>query len=126
MDDDFNTGGGVGVLFELRKTINGFIADNKLETTGKSDANLVAALTSAVTLLKELANLLGVFIKPLPKKSGGDDEFAGELMKLILELRTEARTTKNWPMSDKIRDRLKALKVVVEDRPDGVTWRRDG
>ena len=40
--------------------------------------------------------------------------------------RAEARATKNWPMSDKIRDRLKELKVVVEDRPDGVTWRRDG
>ena len=43
----------------------------------------------------------------------------------FFELRAEARTTKNWPMSDKIRDRLKALKVVVEDRPDGVTWRRE-
>ena len=47
-------------------------------------------------------------------------------MSLVLELRAEARSTKNWPMSDKIRDKLKALKVVVEDRPDGVTWRREG
>lgn len=125
MDDDFNTGGAVGVLFELRKTINGFIADQKLETAGKSDVNLVSALTSSVTLLKELSNLLGVFVKPLPKKSAGDDEFTGELMKLVLELRAEARTTKNWPMSDKIRDRLKAMKVTVEDRPDGVTWRKE-
>jgi cysteinyl-tRNA synthetase len=73
-----------------------------------------------------LASLLGVFIQPLPKAAGsGEDGFISELMDLVLELRAEARLTKNWPMSDKIRDRLKALKVVVEDRPDGVTWRRD-
>jgi cysteinyl-tRNA synthetase len=126
MDDDFNTGGATAVLFDLRSAINGFIQDQKLETTGKSNPGLVAALSSAMTLMKELANLLGVFANPLPKKSaGGDDQFTAELMSLVLELRAEARSTKNWPMSDKIRDKLKALKVVVEDRPDGVTWRRE-
>jgi cysteinyl-tRNA synthetase len=126
MDDDFNSGGGVGCLFELRTAINGFIHEHKLETTGKSNVEYVNALTSALSLLRELANLLGVFVKPLPKSAGsGEGDFSAELMSLILELRAEARVTKNWPMSDKIRDRLKALKVVVEDRPDGVTWRRD-
>jgi cysteinyl-tRNA synthetase len=126
MDDDFNTGGATAVLFDLRTAINGFIQEQKLETTGKANAALVSALMSAVTLLKELANLLGVFVRPLAKKgAGGDDQFSAELMGLVLELRAEARATKNWPMSDKIRDRLKALKVVVEDRPDGVAWRRE-
>jgi cysteinyl-tRNA synthetase len=110
----------------MRTAINGFIHEHKLETMGKSNAELVEALDSGATLLKELANLLGVFVRPLPKSAGsGDDEFVAGLMNLVLELRAEARSTKNWPMSDKIRDRLKALKVVVEDRPDGVSWRRD-
>jgi cysteinyl-tRNA synthetase len=126
MDDDFNTGGATAVLFDLRTAINGFIHEQKLESTGKANQALMATLTGAVTLLKELANLLGVFVRPLPRTTGsGDDEFSSELMSLVLELRAEARSTKNWPMSDKIRDRLKALKVVVEDRPDGVTWRRE-
>ncbi|HLQ46438.1 MAG TPA: cysteine--tRNA ligase, partial [Planctomycetaceae bacterium] len=38
MDDDFNTGGAVGVLFDLRKSLNGFIAEHKLEGEGRSDA----------------------------------------------------------------------------------------
>ncbi|MBI3866596.1 MAG: cysteine--tRNA ligase, partial [Planctomycetia bacterium] len=126
MDDDFNTGAAASVLFDLRTTINAFIQEQKLESTGKSQPALVAALTAGVTLLKELANLLGVFAKPLPRKAEeGDDEFVSGLMGLILELRAEARATKNWPMSDKLRDRLKSLKVVIEDRPDGATWRRE-
>ena len=126
MDDDFNTGGATSVLFDLRSAINGFIQDQKLESTGKSNVALVGTLTAAVTLLREVAGLLGVFVRPLPKKeAGGDDHLTAELMNLVLELRAEARTTKNWGMSDKIRDRLKALKVVVEDRPEGVTWRRE-
>ncbi|MGQ0637550.1 MAG: cysteine--tRNA ligase [Planctomycetaceae bacterium] len=128
MDDDFNTGDAVGYLFELRKAINGFIQDDKLESTGKTDRSLIEALTAAVTLLKELANLLGLFVRPLAKGTGAlgkDDAFAAELMNLVLELRAAARASKNWPMSDRIRDRLKELKVVVEDRPDGVTWRRE-
>lgn len=126
MDDDFNTGGAVGCLFELRTAINGFIHENKLETTGKSNTGFVEALTAAASLLRELANLLGVFVQPLPKAPGsGDDEFLSGLMNLVLELRAEARLTRNWPMSDKIRDRLKALQIVVEDRPDGAAWRRE-
>jgi cysteinyl-tRNA synthetase len=126
MNDDFNTGGATSVLFDLRTAINGFIQDQKLESTGKSNPELIGALTSAVTLLKELAGVLGVFVRPLPGKGAdGDDQLTSELMNLVLELRAEARATRNWPMSDKIRDRLKALKVVVEDRPEGVTWRRE-
>ena len=127
MDDDFNTGGAIGVLFEFRKTLNALIQDQKLESTGKSNTAAIAALTAGMSLLRELTSLLGVFTKPLAKKGGSaDDGFVNGLMSLVLELRAEARTTKNWPMSDKIRDQLKALKVVVEDRPEGVTWRRDG
>ena len=126
MDDDFNTGGAVGTLYELRTALNGVIQDQKLESTGKSDASLVAALSGGVTLLRELAGLLGVFDQPLAKASAADDGFTAAVMDLVLELRAEARATKNWPMSDKIRDRLKSLKVTVEDRPDGATWKREG
>ncbi len=44
MDDDFNTGGAIGDLFELVRALNKFVDDEKLETTGKSDAQKVAAL----------------------------------------------------------------------------------
>lgn len=124
MDDDFNTGSAVGNLFEMRKAINGFIGRHNLET-GQPDAQSVETLTAAMRGLKELANLLGVFRQPIEKTGAGDDEFAGQLMQLIIELRAEARKTKNWGMADQIRDGLAALKVTLEDRPEQTLWRRD-
>ena len=109
MDDDFNTGGAVGNLFEMRKAINGYIARHSLETGGAQAAD-VETLTAGMTMLKELANLLGVFRKPIEKSAGGDDEFVNSLMQLIISLRADARKTKNWDMADKIRDGLAALK----------------
>ena len=126
MDDDFNTGGAVGVLFDLRKTINGFIAEQALEGDGKSNSVNVLALTSAVTLLKELAAVLGVFRKPIEAAAaGGDDELVGGLMELLISLRSSLRKEKNFALADQIRDDLRALNVTLEDRPDGTGWRRE-
>ena len=124
MDDDFNTGSAVASLFEMRKAINGFIARKNLES-GKADPQAVGTLSAAMIRLKELANLLGVFRKPIEKKASGDDEFVNGLMQLIIDLRAEARKTKNWPMADQIRNGLQALKVTLEDRPEATVWRRD-
>lgn len=52
-----------------------------------------------------------------------DAEDDGEIVALI-EARTQARAAKNWAESDRIREELKALGVVVEDTPQGVKWHR--
>jgi cysteinyl-tRNA synthetase len=129
MDDDFNTGGAVGVLFELRKTIASFITQHGLDKGQSSDAAalsaLTSALTSAVTLLKELANTLGVFRSPVEKPATkADDEFAGRLMDLLIQLRAEARQNKNYALSDRIRDGLGELSIIIKDSPQGTTWER--
>ena len=45
-------------------------------------------------------------------------------MQLVIDLRAALRKEKNWPLSDKIRNELTALKVTLEDRPDGTLWKR--
>jgi len=122
MDDDFNTGGAIGMLFELRRAINAFISQNKLEEQGADEQK--AQLTTLLSLFKELSNTLGVFRIPLQKNAGADDGFVNGLMDLILEIRKEARATKNWGVADKIRDKLTELKVTVEDGKEGVRWSR--
>jgi cysteinyl-tRNA synthetase len=122
MDDDFNTGGGIACLFELRRIINSFITEKKMESTANPADD--AALTAAMTLFKELTNVLGVFRKAPEKKTGQDDALVDGLMALILDIRADARKNKNWPVADKIRDALKNAKIVVEDSPTGVRWSR--
>ena len=127
MDDDFNTGAAVGALFDLRKTLNGFITEHKLDGDGRSNSTAITALIRGVTLFKELSNLLGVFRQPIAKKSssGADDEFVNQLMQLLISLRADVRKAKQFEIADKIRKGLTEMKVTLEDRPDGTIWRRD-
>jgi len=126
MDDDFNTGGAIGILFDLSRAINGFIAQKKLDAGGTADAAVKSALVTAMTLLKELSGVLGLFRKPIAKPAAASDGLTDQLMKLMIELRAEARRTKNFAIADKIRDGLTALRITLEDRPHGTIWRREG
>ena len=78
---------------------------------------------SSLGILRELASLLGVFVKP-PKKSAGGDQakVVDGLMQLMLAVRAEARKTKNFAMADMIRNGLTELKITVQDLKDGTTW----
>lgn len=123
MDDDFNTGGAIAQLFEMRRTINGYINSENLSEAATAEQG--AALASALGLLKELANIVGVFRQPLPKETGADDGLVEGLMQLIIQIRQQARADKNWPVADTIRESLKALNITIEDGKQGVRWTRD-
>ncbi len=123
MDDDFNTGGAVGVLFDLRKTINGFIGDHKLDTA-LADKSKLPALTSAMLLLKELSSILGVF-RDARKKTTSADGLVDGLMQLVIQIRADARKNKNFAVADLIRNKLNELKITLEDRTDQTLWRKN-
>ena len=125
MDDDFNTGGAIGELFELAKIINKFCDDADLEKKGKSDAAAVAKFTSLLTTLKELSNILGIFQQP-PPAAGGSDDLAATLMPLVIELRASARKNKHFAVADKIRDGLAPTGIALEDRAGGTEWSGGG
>ena len=123
MDDDFNTGGAIGELFELAKITNRFCDDADLENSGKSDAAAAATFTVLLTTLKELSNILGIFIAaPAKPQAGGGDELLALLMPLVIELRAAARKNKNFALADKIRDGLAPLGITLEDRAGGTDW----
>ena len=122
MDDDFNSGGAVGVLFELLRLLNRFVETEKLEDAGKANVAAIAALKQGTATLRDLTSVLGLFRKPAEHKSGGDETLVNGLMKLLLEIRSEVRKKKDFATSDKIRDSLAALGVLVEDRKEGATW----
>jgi cysteinyl-tRNA synthetase len=138
MDDDFNTGGATGVLFELLSTLNRHADANKLETCG--DGNEKDEFSAGVRVLRELSSILGLFHGPVSEKI--DEALAGPLRILVAELkgapadgveslmqqlihmRADARRAKNFAVADQIRKRLGELSVTLEDRPGGKTdWR---
>jgi cysteinyl-tRNA synthetase len=122
MDDDFNTGGAVGELFELATITNRFCDDNDLEGQGKTNAAAVATFTSLLTTLKELANILGLFGEPPASAGGGSDDLLAKVMPLVIDLRASARKNKNFAVADKIRDGLGPIGIALEDRAGGTEW----
>jgi cysteinyl-tRNA synthetase len=124
MDDDFNTGGAIGDLFELVRRLNKFVDDEKLEEPGRRDAARIAFLRRGAAVLRELSATLGLFGKPAEAKLAAGDELTGRLMTLLIELRAEARKRKDFATADRIRDGLLEIGVTLEDRPGGTEWRR--
>jgi len=121
MDDDFNTGGAVGDLFELVRTLNKFADDEKLENR-KPDATQLATLRQGAVTLRELGATLGLFRLPATKPAAGDHELTSQLMALIIELRAAARAKKDFATADRIRQALGEAGVSLEDRPGGTEW----
>jgi cysteinyl-tRNA synthetase len=77
-------------------------------------------LEAFLGLYRELAGgVLGVL--PLKGAASGDRE--SPLIRLLMDLRNEARARKEWALSDSIRDRLAAMGIVLEDGKDGTTWK---
>jgi cysteinyl-tRNA synthetase len=122
MDDDFNTGGAVGVLYELLTALNRFADSRELER-GKADGADVDAFRRGAMVLRELSQILGVFCEPPASKGAGQDHLVNGLMQLLLDLRAEARKAKNFALGDQIRKRLAEIGVTLEDRAGGTGWR---
>jgi len=108
MDDDFNTAGALGNLFDLVRAIN-----------QAKDAGVSASIVSeGQNLLREL---LGVFgLRAENPERGGQ---AAPYIQLLIDLRRELRDQKLWALSDQIRTRLGEQGVLLEDGKDGTTWR---
>jgi len=121
MDDDFNTGGSLGELFEILRALNRFTDARKLEAG--ADPAALADLKAGVVVLKELTQILGLFRHASVAPRAADDGLTPALIGLLVNLRTQVRKEKNFALADQIRKELAALGVVLEDRPDGTGWK---
>ena len=127
MDDDFNTGGAIGDLFELVRLLNKQIEEQQLENPATRTADALGQLTRGVSVLRELSQTLGLFIQPVAN-TGTDQNGSvlGNVLQLVIRLRAEARAAKKYGVADKIRDALAEWKIVLEDRADATDWVLDG
>ncbi len=108
MDDDFNTAGALGNLFDLVRAIN-----------QTKDAGVSASIVAeGQNLLKELMGVFGLRAER-PEKGGQ----AAPFIQLLIDLRRDLREQKLWELSDQIRTRLGELGVLLEDGKEGTAWR---
>lgn len=124
MDDDFNTGGAIGDLFELVRRLNKFIEEEKLEAPAHRDTAKLAVLQQGTRTLRELSSTLGLFRKSPEEKAANDDGLVGKLVELLIQVRADSRKAKNFAAADKIRNSLAEIGILLEDRPGGTDWTR--
>jgi cysteinyl-tRNA synthetase len=115
MDDDFNAPGGLAALHDLTREVNTLL--NSDQTVGK------AVLEAIDATYREMGGqVLGIV--PDEAAAGASDARREQgLIRLLVELRTEARAAKDYARADQIRKKLSDLGVTLEDRPDGTVWR---
>jgi len=114
MDDDFNTPGALAALQDLTRAVNTLVNESGPQTQG--------TLAAIDALYRELGgDVLGI----VSERQEGAADAAREdgLVRLLIDLRAEARARKDWATGDAIRDRLKGLGIVLEDRADGTVWK---
>ncbi len=115
MDDDFNTPEAYSVLFDMAREVN------RLKTEDPAAANGLAAA------LRQLSGVLGLLEQEpeafLQSGAQADDGEVAEIEALIKQ-RNDARKAKEWALADQARDRLNEMGIVLEDGPQGTTWRR--
>ena len=117
MDDDFNTPEAYAVLFEMARETN------RLKTENPAEADVLAAR------LRSIADVLGILQQDPEQflqnsqRVAVDSETLEEIEALIA-MRRDARVNKDWSKADLARDRLTELGIVLEDGPNGTTWRK--
>ena len=77
--------------------------------------------------LKQLSLVLGLFVKPVQSQAGDgedDSELLDEVMRLLIDLRKEARSNKDYATADIIRNRLTELGIALLDKKEGTNWER--
>jgi len=107
MDDDINTADAVSAIFDIVKYVN----------TNFDENTELASLESAIALIEELMDVLGI-------RKESKNDFLDSDIEALIEERNNARKNKDFKRADEIRDMLKDAGIALEDTRGGVKWKR--
>lgn len=109
MEDDFNTAGALGCVFDVVRAVNVHLTENE----GFCEEGIKAARD----FLEKVNCVFGFFSEDHCNDPDEDID-------ALLEERAEARKNKNFRRSDEIRDMLAEKGIIIEDTPQGARWKR--
>ncbi|MCX6134652.1 MAG: cysteine--tRNA ligase [Ignavibacteriales bacterium] len=117
MNDDFNTPQAIAVLFDLSRETNALLSLEEKFT--------IESLRRIEKFFMTFGgSVLGILSSQSASLTSGDVALEADLTQLLVDLRTDVRAQKLWPLSDKIRDGLKKIGITIEDKKDGTVWRK--
>ena len=113
MDDNFNSPQALASIYDFIRDFNKFL--NKNDQVSKE------VLTSAKEFMsRTLTDVLGIVIFNERSNSESKED---ELVKLLIELRTQAKLNKNYELADQIRNKLNDIGIVLEDSKEGTNYK---
>ncbi len=115
MNDDFNSPKVIAELFEATRLIN-------LAQQGAIHFN-----HEEITEFKRNFELFFFDILGMKRENAenNNQDLVEQLMQLILQIRQQAKTDKNWEIADAIRQQLNTIGITVKDTKEGATWEKD-
>jgi len=115
MDDDFNTPKAMAALHDFAREVNRMLDSEQQISRG--------TLSAIDGMFRELGGqVLGIVPDQL-EPPGVAGKLLDGLMDIILDIRQRQRLAMDWEQADALREKLEKLGIVVEDRPEGPTWR---
>jgi cysteinyl-tRNA synthetase len=109
MDEDFNTRDAIASAFEFSREVNKYLESGATK----------GGLEEVIKAYRVFDEILSIF----KFEKVGQEHMLAPLMDIIIGIRQKARAEKNFKLADEIRDRLKALSIVLEDSADGPKWK---
>jgi len=112
MDDDFNTAEALSRLYAMSRVVNRILDLPRINRS---------ILEESRSIFSAKLRVLGLPDKPPRRRT--PDRLIEELLKIIVDIRNEARRRKDYATADEIRRRLALIGVRLEDLPDKTIWR---
>jgi cysteinyl-tRNA synthetase len=113
MDDDFNTSNAIALIFDFAREINKVIDDDNI-----NEQFLINAKSFFDTVVE---GVFGLIKSDVDLSSSSLEE---KLLEILIKIRNQAKNEKNYALSDKIRDELNKIGIILQDSKSGTTYKK--